>query len=297
VTPAPVQLDSNGNPVLPKKAPTATAAPTAAAAPLTGADARAALGGQPTPDLTALANQMGIPLADLQGATGTTSQADDPPLLLERPAYSRGSASQGMGNVVSTSAALAKIYESDEYRKKVAEEMVAAGILQPTEINDLGAIQSAWEKVVGQASMFYQAGNIRTPEEVIKLINIQKKAAAGAASGPTTASQDTTTAQTFDDAPSRIRDVLARTLGRAPSSEEMQSYQAGLNAAAQANPNRSHTVVHDDGNGNQTVNTTNTGGIDPTEVLGQMAQRDPEYGAYQASTTYMDALRQTIQGW
>jgi len=25
-----------------------------------------------------------------------------------------------------------------------------------------------------------------------------------------------------------------------------------------------------------------------------MAERDPEYGAYQASTTYMDALKQAI---
>jgi len=46
-----------------------------------------------------------------------------------------------------------------------------------------------------------------------------------------------------------------------------------------------------------TRDVTQSGGIDPTEVIGQMAQADPEYGAYQASTTYMDALRQAIQAF
>jgi len=305
VTPAPVQLDSNNNPVLPKKAPTATATPTAVA-PLTGADARAALGGQPGPDLTALANQMGIPLADLQSASGTTAQADDPPLLWKpKPATGKGrpagsyndqiaqSINERDGGLITTSSALSKIYESDAYRQKVAEQMVAAGILDPTQINDLGAIQSAWEDVVNQASLFYQAGNGRTPEQVIAMINMQKKAAAAAV--PTTVTHDTTQAQTFNtDGPGDIRTALINMLGRAPTEQETQSYMAGLNSAAQANPQQSHSVVHTDANGNTTTNTTNSGGIDPTAVLGQMAQADPEYGAYQASTTYMDALRQAI---
>lgn len=234
----------------------------------------------------------------------TLTDPTDPPLLWQKrtPSKTAGSANAaeyGMAqdsDVLKKSDAENRIFASDGYRAQVAKQMVEAGLLDPTQINDLGAIQAAWNDVVGQAASFYQAGNPRTPEEVIALINIQKKAKA--APVPTTTTENTTQAQDFaTSAPTDIRKALTNMLGRAPTSDEMQSYQAGLNSAAQANPQQQQTVTHNDGKGNITRDITQSGGIDPTEVIGQMAQADPEYGAYQASTTYMDALRQAIQAF
>ena len=271
----------------------------------TPAAANPAAGGSVSdPYISALGNPAANPAAG-----GALTDPSDPPLLWASPGngkgrptgsyndrVARGIAGNDKSNTLTVSEAERKIFEDDAYRAKVAAQMVAAGLLDPSELNNLGAIQAAWNHVVAQASQFYLAGNGRTPEEVIRLINIQKKAAA--APVPTTTTDNTTQVQNFDtSAPTDIRTALQKMLGRAPTSQEMQSYQAGLNSAAQANPQQQQTVTHDDGKGNVTRNVTQSGGIDPTEVIGQMAQADPEYGAYQASTTYMDALRQAIQAF
>lgn len=290
-TPQPVQYDANGNIVIPR--PSSSTAP-ATAAPVTGANIRAV--GDQSANAAEYANNLG--LTGYGGSSGTTVDPKDPPVLwtpgrkpvTDGPSYSTDPIEQ----TKTLTDAENEIFRSDSYREKVVGQMIAAGLLDPTEAHDLGAIQAAWKGVVGQAASFYAAGNGRTPEQVIALINVQKKAAAGRSNVPTTVTNDSTTPQHFTDAPSQIRAVLKQTLGRAPTEHEMQSYQAGLNAAAQADPQKTHQVVNTDANGNTTVNTTNTGGVDPTEVLGQIATADPEYGAYQASTTYMDALRQAI---
>jgi hypothetical protein len=298
-----VELNADGSPRFPKDQPTSSPTATPTATPTSGADIRAAASGAGQKTFGEIMAGLGLPVQDTPNSPGSSATVDkkNPPLLWtpgRKPVtYGPSYSTDPIEKLKTRADAQNEIFRNDAYREKVAKQMIAAGLLDPTQEHDLGAIADAWNKVVGQAVSFYAAGNARTPEQVIALINVQKKASARAASEPYTNVSDATTPQTFDDAPTKIRDVLAQTLGRAPSTEEMRSYQAGLNAAAQANPQQSHQVVNGDGKGNTTVNTTNTGGIDPTEVLGQMAQRDPEYGAYQASTTYMDALRQTIKGW
>ena len=193
---------------------------------------------------------------------------------------------------VPASKAVNQIFESDSYREQVAKQMIAAGILDPSQEHDLFAITDAWTKVVDQAAMFQTAGAGKTPLEVLKLIRVQQKATAARKAATTT--DDQTSVQHWSDAPTAVKDVLQRMLGRDPTDAEQATYQAGLNAAAAANPTRQHTVNHVDAQGNTTSSTTSSGGIDPTQVLGSMAERDPEYGAYQASTTYMDALKQAI---
>lgn len=275
----------------------ATASPTPAANPAGAGVANPAGAGSAS---TADSYIAGLSSGAGAAANGTFSDPTDPPLLWQKRTPSKGAGSASAadngfaqsGDVMKRSDAEAKIFSSDGYREQVARQMIEAGLLDPTQINDLGAIQSAWNKVVGQSAAFYNAGNPRTPEEVIALINIQKN---HAAAFPRTVTSDSTHAQDFGtDGPTQIRTALMQTLGRAPTASEMTTYQAGLNAAAQANPVQSHSTTTQDANGNSVTNTTNSGGIDPTEVLGQMAVTDPDYGAYQASTTYMNALKQAI---
>jgi hypothetical protein len=248
-------------------------------------------------------------------ASATLSDPSDPLLLISAPPNGKGrpagsyndrfvrsfSDPKGRDGVKTTSEAEAMIFADDSFRAKVAQQMIAAGILDPTEVNDLGAIQSAWNKVVGQAAVFYAAGNARTPEEVIRLIKIQGGGAGGSGDTPGDTSSTTTSVQNFRNLngvqPTDIRKALISLWGRAPTDQEIQSYQAGLEAAAKANPVVTQANTHVDANGNKTTTSSESGGIDPVQVISGMATRDPEYGAYQASTTYMDALRQAIGGF
>lgn len=296
----PIELNPDGSPRFPADAvPTGSSTPTPSpTAPVSGATVRAAASGAGQKSFADIMAGLGLPTQDTMKKTAkkATVHKDDLPVLTARgksygPVAGRAGGSPG-DKTEKQSDAILKIYKDDAFRSKIADQMIAAGLIAPTQSNDLGAIADAWAKVVGQAAQFYQAGNARTPEEVIGMINVQKKAKAAAV--PTVQTFDSTEAQTFTDAPTQIRGVLQKMLGRDPSPEEMQSYQAGLTSAAQANPTTSHTVLNTDAQGNQVSNTTKGGGIDPTEVLGQLSQADPEYGAYQASTTYMDALKSAI---
>jgi hypothetical protein len=294
-TPAPVQRNPDGSVKVPTSTPTASPSSVTA---LDGSTVRAVAGSANTAEQDALAFGLdGVPAQ-------ATADAKDPLVTIKRAtsynnvAGSANSADYNIANnrevAVPQSEAKRRIFGDDSYRRRVADQMIAAGILSPNDANNLSAISKAWDKVVEQSAQFRLAGNDRTPEDVIRLINIQKKAAAPVRQYPYTTTTDESQVQTWTDAPSQVKDVLQRMLGRDPSSEELASYQAGLNSAAQANPQQSHSVQTEDANGNVVRQVSNSGGIDPTQVLGDMAQGDPEYGAYQASTTYMNALKSAI---
>lgn len=266
--------------------------------------ARAAQYGTAAANATSAAS---LSIASINNGGGTAAGFADPsdPLVLiqrqRKPGTPTGTGSANAAEAdiaphrfVKASEAVNQIFASDSYRAQVAKQMVAAGILDPTQENDLFAITDAWSKVVDQAAMFQTAGAGKTPLEVLKLIRMEQKAKA-----PTTVTADTTTTQNYSatDAQGQTTKVLQQMLGRNPTTEEMATYRAGLNAAAAADPQKAHSVTHTDANGNTVTDQNISGGIDPTTVLGNMAQTDPEYGAYQASTTYMDALKQAIQAF
>lgn len=94
--------------------------------------------------------------------------------------------------------------------------------------------------------------------------------------------------------------MLTELLGRAPNAEELAKYKTAINAYEQANPLVSTTTetLNDMG---EVVNTATTqkGGV-TNEARGQListeAKKGPEYGKYQAGTTYWNALMQLLGG-
>lgn len=97
------------------------------------------------------------------------------------------------------------------------------------------------------------------------------------------------------EAKALITDVFKSELGRAPSAGELSRYTSSLAGAAKKNPVQQTQTVRYDATGRAVDRqTTESGGVDFQQVSQDKAQADPEYGAYQAATTYMNALLSAI---
>lgn len=97
------------------------------------------------------------------------------------------------------------------------------------------------------------------------------------------------------EAKSLITDVFKSELGRAPTASELSRYTSSLAGAAKKNPVTRNITTRYNAEG-RVVDTdvVESGGVDFRQVGVDAAQADPEYGAYQAATTYMNALLSAI---
>lgn len=127
-----------------------------------------------------------------------------------------------------------------------------------------------------------------------------------------------TTAIDFADmAPETARGILTKALtdsiGRAPSDAEIEDFSSRAAAIVHENPRVAHTTTQytwdpqaqgpNQGGYVESGSVTQTNGADSGAISDKVnqsavdtAQQSPEYGAYQASTTYMNALMQLIMG-
>lgn len=94
--------------------------------------------------------------------------------------------------------------------------------------------------------------------------------------------------------------MLTELLGRAPNDEEMGKYRASINGYENANPQTATTTQTLNDMGEVTNTDTKTSGGASQAALGSLvseeAKKGPEYGKYQAGTTYFNALMQMLGG-
>lgn len=179
---------------------------------------------------------------------------------------------------------------SDHDRTALGLSLYKSGLVNdPTAFDQ---VQAAWNKAVDDAAGFYQGGKGRaiTPWEVLSLkmgVNGQK------AGGPKTQTSTSFNIPSPQDAEAGIKAIFSSAVGRDPTGDELKKYTAIMVGLAKKNPSTSTTTY--DASGNAT--TTSGGGISG-EGLKQAAldqvQKDPEWGAFQAATTYFNAVQQAI---
>lgn len=104
---------------------------------------------------------------------------------------------------------------------------------------------------------------------------------------------------TREDALALAKNSMAQLLGRAPTADEVSQYLNALNGYERENPTVSTTVTHiSPETGEQTGSeTTSSGGVTQAgrqALLEQKMEGTKEYGAYQASTTYFNAMMQLL---
>ncbi|NTW41310.1 MAG: hypothetical protein HGA44_15790 [Cellulomonadaceae bacterium] len=210
----------------------------------------------------------------------------------------RGGSTRKETQKKSLSEALSEFYSwTDEERFKWGDYLVSLGLLDAESAHDFTTLKEAWTESVQEAANYYTLGKRKvTPWETAKILASESKAAK--AKGP---HSEVTTGTSVDltnptEAKALVNDALARALGRAATREELDTFRGVLNAAEKANPVTTTQTTNYDAEGDATSgSSTSTGGVDRNQVLLDQAMKKPEYGAYQAATTYMSALLSAVQ--
>jgi anti-sigma factor ChrR (cupin superfamily) len=88
-----------------------------------------------------------------------------------------------------------------------------------------------------------------------------------------------------------VRSLFQEQLGRDPEEGEMDRYVSMIQSGYRSHPSTTTTTQTTDAQGNTTQKSSTTGGnYDPSSMLVDQAQADPEWGSYQAATKYFNAM-------
>lgn len=252
------------------------------------------MGTPPTLDFSAVASG--------PAATGPSLVLDkgDPRngLVFQTPNYPGVSAPRKQATVVDVDTGAAHWYSlTDGERESFGERAFKAGLIQNP--SDYSQVQAAWNAAVQQAAGFYTYGQKQvTPWEAIDIMaGLQP---GGGANKPFSGQKTTVDRNVEIPSATTIRaglkSVFTQELGRAPTADEIDRYSSMFVKAAKDNPVVTRTTGTFE-NGQQVAsNSTKSGGVDLGQLATEKTQATDEYGAYQASTTYMNALMQAIGG-
>jgi hypothetical protein len=178
----------------------------------------------------------------------------------------------------------------DKTRNKFLSQLSLAGYnVSNMQDSDLA---SAWSNYATQAAAYYKSGNGKklTPWDIMAIDRRTREAAVPTTTTATNLSYDMSSKE---DAHALFLQASQSLLGRAPTGSEISQFQKQLNVYEKKNPTKTTTTTTTSGTGNSTSNTNTSGGVSATSremMASDEAKQGPEFGAYQASTTYFNAL-------
>lgn len=261
-------------------------------------------------------------------AGGSSAWADptDPPVWLGQSAATGGQASpfyKGGFKPNAVSAAPVMVPSSEgvlefnrwtpAQRNEWGDHLAAIGFIDPKDSRDYGVLSKSWSAVMNESAKFVAIRNPLAPKKIAEIMagfnNGGTAAGSGSGSGSKSAKEPgftgaKTTSQNQVDltdpqtARALVNSVLAKTLGRNATSEEITSFTAVLNQAERANPSKSTTTTQYADGAATSSSTQTTGGVSSQgaqQLMTDQAMKKPDYGAFQAATTYMGALASAIQ--
>lgn len=236
-----------------------------------------------------MAQSIGELIAQNQGVGVPTaaSAAQDPPVYV---GFHGEHEAQGPGTLPASSV-LAQFYQWDDTeRAQWGKRLYTAGLIKDP--NDWDGQLAGWKAAVQGASDYYvSAGKHITPWG---FMDLKQEQAAGPPQ-PHTSTSTSVNLPSKSDAAAAIQAMFKNELGREATDGEIDRYSSMMLAQYRKNPNKTVTTSTTNADGtNTTSNSLQSGGFNPQGWLEDQAQADPEYGAYQASTTYFNALQQAI---
>ena len=245
----------------------------------------------PSPSPSASGNPADI-VAQLQalaangGGSATTSQ--DATVLWSDPYADEPRLRREM--MITPSQAVAKFTQlTPDQQRALGASLYRAGVINDP--NDFAQVQQKWSDAVKMADNSSSIGKNLSPWDAL---NMMMTYSTGSNGGVLKPKQTTTTNVVIPnpaDAKVLINGVFQSALGRDPTDQELAKYTALVTGAAQKNPSKTTTTYTYDSNG-QAIgrNDVTSGGTNLQQVALDMAKSDPQYGAYQAATTYFNAL-------
>jgi hypothetical protein len=157
-------------------------------------------------------------------------------------------------------------------------------------------IAQLWGNYAAQAAQYYSQGKKVTPWDILAKDREQREAYMNT---PRSVTQTSTAydMSTREDAHAIFLQSAQSLLGRDPTKAEITAFQKSLNAYERAHPTTTTTTTNYMGDTVTGQSSTTKGGVkDSARQLMAMedVKADPEYGAYQAATTYYDAMMEMI---
>lgn len=184
---------------------------------------------------------------------------------------------------------------SPKQRKALATELRGMGIDAP----EKGTVSLAFVNAMVEFEKQYaqaQAYGFKGSREEFRQQEIEAGGGTGTGyTGPVTTTD--LSVQTFNA--SQLKDAVnaafEKAVGRRATAKELKAAVMAVNKQAEKNPDKTVTVTTGSGTPTQTRKSKTSGGFDPTTTLQNQAERDPEFGNFQAATTYYDAMLQAIR--
>jgi len=177
---------------------------------------------------------------------------------------------------------------------KLGQKLAAAGQLNPQAVGDPTATEQAYTGILSQLAKMTAAGNYVTFDDYLSTY-LKNTAATRPSSYTNTSSQVNITDP--HAARQMLINTLQNSLGRDPTASEFQAFLSSVHAAERANPTVTKTTYKLNKVGNYDVsNQTTSGGVDPSAYTADYGSthNQHEHAAYQAATSYFDALRQAV---
>lgn len=211
----------------------------------------------------------------------------------------------------------------DHWDEKKLNDFIAQGIVGGLIQPGGGEVEArrVWNNLVADAGQYGLRGNPVSPFDILaQYVNraggldkgqwvdtgggMQRNVITGEVRyvGPKfkTTTQTSTNVTDPDTARALTTSVFQSLLGRDPMPGELAQFADALHAAEQNAPATTHTTTEFDSDGNPVGSTSYTeGGLDAAGkqyLLEQRAKKNPEFGATQAATTYLNAFENAIGG-
>lgn len=242
--------------------------------------------------------------AAMAAATAGSSSSQEALVYLGNTGRYVGSTFESQDRLLPISQAEMEIYSwSDAERRQWGKRLYGAGLVNDP--NDFDGQLKAWSYAVKQAAGFNNSSNPAykklTPWGVIDLLEEQgafdqSLAERNKALQPTTSTSRSINAiPDRSDAEAAIKTLFSEQLGRDPEDGELDRYTSMMLSKMRADPGGTTTVsTSNPVTGQSTSKSTSTAGFNPTSMLEDKVKGDPEWGAYQAATTYFNALQSAI---
>lgn len=231
-----------------------------------------------------------------------------PNQLTQYAAMSEKHKANGAGgrNAVTLSAAQGLPFTWNEKQRAEAYKRVGDSIGRP--ITSFEQFIGVWETAAITAGKSWAAtdgGKKGSPLTIWDVFDLAKRDGSkygygdgSGGAGGTTISKSTSVEKLSDGSVwSILKQAATQSLGRAPTTDELQRFASKANQVASANPTMSTTRTTTSAGGSTSHTTTQQGASagDYQLAAENQANANPEAGAYQAASTYFNALIQGME--
>ena len=186
---------------------------------------------------------------------------------------------------------------TDEF-DRWGQKLLGFGLIDPGDETSVVILDAVWQDAVDLSARFLAAGKKVTPWAAAEFLDEGGGSSRYGSSGGAFTGNRSSTSTSVDltdpaTAKAITNDTLSNALGRAARPEELSQFIQVINTAEKASPTVTSSNTRYDKGEEVSRSETRSGGLTSaglSQIVLDRAQALPDYGAYQAATTYFNSL-------